>query len=605
MNKFSKRSYVIIAIFIFTGLILAFRLFYLQILDPVYKVYATNNVLREVVRYPARGLIYDRNDKVLVYNKPAYDLLVTPVELEKFDTLLLCDILEISKEDLIGGIRTAREYSMYKPSIVIKQIPPEIYAVLQEQIYKFKGFHTQSRTLREYNYSVAAHLLGYVGEVNSRDISEDSYYSIGDYIGQSGIEKTYEKYLRGKKGVRKYLVDVHNRIQTSYLDGREDIPAHIGNNVTSTIDIDLQLYAEKFFENKKGGIVAIEPSSGEILAIASAPSYHPGLLVGRVRSNNFSMLLSDTLKPLFNRALQAEYPPGSTFKVMNVLIGLQEEAININTYFSCAGPASYPIRCTHDHVTPLNVVAAIRESCNPFLWNTFKSILYKYETSSAGYNVWYDYVKNFGAGRKLGIDLPAESEGSLPDDSYYNSIYGRGHWNAMTVRSLAIGQGELGLTPLQLANFVAIIANRGYYFIPHVVKAIEDNSVDNKYKTRIPVNINEEYFEPVIEGMEQAMRPGGSGAMSYIPGIAVCGKTGTAENPHGSDHSIFMAFAPRENPEIAISVYIENGVWGSRYAAPIASMVIEKYLTDSISWNRKWLEEIMLKANLLNPDQSE
>lgn len=596
---------MIIAIFIFTGLILAFRLFYLQILDPVYKVYATNNVLREVVRYPARGLIYDRNDKVLVYNKPAYDLLVTPVELEKFDTLLLCDILEISKEDLIGGIRTAREYSMYKPSIVIKQIPPEIYAVLQEQIYKFKGFHTQSRTLREYNYSVAAHLLGYVGEVNSRDISEDSYYSIGDYIGQSGIEKTYEKYLRGKKGVRKYLVDVHNRIQTSYLDGREDIPAHIGNNVTSTIDIDLQLYAEKFFENKKGGIVAIEPSSGEILAIASAPSYHPGLLVGRVRSNNFSMLLSDTLKPLFNRALQAEYPPGSTFKVMNVLIGLQEEAININTYFSCAGPASYPIRCTHDHVTPLNVVAAIRESCNPFLWNTFKSILYKYETSSAGYNVWYDYVKNFGAGRKLGIDLPAESEGSLPDDSYYNSIYGRGHWNAMTVRSLAIGQGELGLTPLQLANFVAIIANRGYYFIPHVVKAIEDNSVDNKYKTRIPVNINEEYFEPVIEGMEQAMRPGGSGAMSYIPGIAVCGKTGTAENPHGSDHSIFMAFAPRENPEIAISVYIENGVWGSRYAAPIASMVIEKYLTDSISWNRKWLEEIMLKANLLNPDQSE
>jgi len=605
VNKFSKRSYVIIAIFIFTGLILAFRLFYLQILDPVYKVYATNNVLREVVRYPARGLIYDRNDKVLVYNKPAYDLLVTPVELEKFDTLLLCDILEISKEDLIGGIRTAREYSMYKPSIVIKQIPPEIYAVLQEQIYKFKGFHTQSRTLREYNYSVAAHLLGYVGEVNSRDISEDSYYSIGDYIGQSGIEKTYEKYLRGKKGVRKYLVDVHNRIQTSYLDGREDIPAHIGNNVISTIDIDLQLYAEKFFENKKGGIVAIEPSSGEILAIASAPSYHPGLLVGRVRSNNFSMLLSDTLKPLFNRALQAEYPPGSTFKVMNVLIGLQEEAININTYFSCAGPASYPIRCTHDHVTPLNVVAAIRESCNPFLWNTFKSILYKYETSSAGYNVWYDYVKNFGAGRKLGIDLPAESEGSLPDDSYYNSIYGRGHWNAMTVRSLAIGQGELGLTPLQLANFVAIIANRGYYFIPHVVKAIEDNSVDNKYKTRIPVNINEEYFEPVIEGMEQAMRPGGSGAMSYIPGIAVCGKTGTAENPHGSDHSIFMAFAPRENPEIAISVYIENGVWGSRYAAPIASMVIEKYLTDSISWNRKWLEEIMLKANLLNPDQSE
>jgi len=601
----SKRSYVIIAIILITGLIYVFKLLMLQVIDPAYKAYATNNVLRKVVQYPARGLIYDRNGKLLVYNKPAYDLLVTPRELEKFDTLYLCNLLEITKEYLQTAIKKAGEYSMYKSSIIVKQIPPEIYGVLQEKIYKFKGFHTQSRTLREYDYPVASHLLGYVGEVDKEDMEQDSYYSIGDYIGQSGIEKSYEKFLRGKKGIKKYLVDVHNRIQTSYLDGREDVPAHLGSNLICTIDIDLQAYAEKLMNNKKGGIVAIEPKTGEILTLASVPAYHPRLLVGRIRSNNFSRLLSDTLKPLFNRALQAEYPPGSTFKVLNVLVGLQERAISLNTYFSCAGPASYPIRCTHDHVSPLGVVSAIRESCNPFLWNTFKATLYNYETTAEGYNAWYDHVQDFGIGRKLGIDLPNESKGSLPDEAYYNRIYGKGHWNALTVRSLAIGQGELGLTPLQLANYSAVIANRGFYFPPHVVKTIGNDSIDKKYTTPVSVNISEEYYEPVIEGMEQAMSPGGSAAMSYIPGISVCGKTGTAENPHGSDHSIFMAFAPKEDPKIAVSVYVENGVWGSRYAAPIASMIIEKYLTDSIAANRKWLEKRMLEANLLNPNQPE
>ncbi len=605
MDTFSKRGYVIIAIILITGLIYVFKLLVLQVIDPAYKVYATNNVLREVVQYPARGLIYDRNSKLLVYNKPAYDLLVTPRELETFDTLHLCNLLKIAKEDLEEAIKKAGEYSMYKPSIIVKQIPPEIYGVLQEKIYRFKGFHTHSRTLREYNYPVASHLLGYVGEVDKEDIEQDNYYNIGDYIGQSGIEKSYEKFLRGQKGIKKYLVDVHNRIQTSYLDGSEDVPAHLGSNLTSTIDIDLQIYAEELLNNKKGGIVALEPKTGEILTLVSAPSYHPGLLVGRVRGNNFSRLLSDTLKPLFNRALQAKYPPGSTFKVLNVLIGLQEEAITVNTYFSCAGPASYPIRCTHDHVSPLSVVSAIRESCNPFLWNTFKATLYKYETTAEGYSVWRSHVQDFGIGRKLGIDLPNESKGSLPDESYYNRIYGEGHWNALTIRSLAIGQGELGLTPLQLANYSAIIANRGFYYPPHVVKAIGKDNVDEKYTSSVSVNISEEYYEPVIEGMEQTMNPGGSAAMSYIPTIAVCGKTGTAENPHGSDHSIFMAFAPKEDPKIAVSVYVENGVWGSRYAAPIASMIIEKYLTDSIAYNRKWLEKRMMEANLLNPNQPE
>ena len=603
MDTYSKRKYVILGIFIIVGLVFAIRLFVLQIVDPVYKVYATNNVLREVVQYPARGLIYDRNDKLLVFNKPAYDLMITPQELSDFDTLYLCKLLDVSKEEILTKIKEAKEYSYYKPSPLVKQISPETYAVLQEIIYKFSGFHTQSRTLREYVYPGAAHLLGYIGEVSREDINEDNYYGMGDYIGQSGIEKTYEPWLRGKKGINKYLVDVHNRIKTAYLDGDEDILPEIGSNLKTTIDIDLQLYAELLLQKKKGSVVAIEPSTGEILTLVSAPYYHPRLLVGRIRGENYSGLLADTLKPLFNRALQAEYPPGSTFKVINVLIGLQEEVIRANTYFSCSGRASYPIRCTHDHVTPLNAVQAIRESCNPYLWNTFRSILYKFETSAEGYTVWRDHVLDFGIGKKLGIDLNAESSGSLPDESYYHNIYGKGHWNAMTVRSLAIGQGELGITPLQLANYTAAIANRGYYYLPHVVKSIDKGEIDNKFQVRNYVGISDEYFEPVIKGMEEAVGPYSSAALSYIPGISVCGKTGTAENPHGSDHSVFMAFAPKDNPRIAISVYVENGVWGARYAGPIASLIMEKFLTDSISANRKWLEERMIEANLLNPNQ--
>jgi len=376
VNSFSKRSYVIIAIFLLTGLIYGARLFRLQVLDPTYKVYATNNVLRNVVQYPARGLMYDRNGKLLVHNKPAYDLMITPREVEEFDTLYLCNLLEIEKEEMERKIAEAREYSLYKPSILIKQISPENYAVLQERIFRFKGFHTQLRTLREYSYPSAAHVLGYVGEVTADNIENDNYYSMGDYIGQSGIEKTYEKWLRGTKGIKKYLVDVHNRIQGSFLEGVQDEPAQIGKNLTTSLDIELQLYAEKLLQNKRGSVVAIEPSTGEILVLASAPAYDPGLLVGRVRGENYAMLLTDTLKPLFNRALMAEYPPGSTFKVLNVLVGLEEQTITTRTLFPCYGPATVPIRCTHNHGSPNDVVEAIRESCNPFLWNTFRSILY-------------------------------------------------------------------------------------------------------------------------------------------------------------------------------------------------------------------------------------
>ncbi|WP_372933096.1 penicillin-binding protein 2 [Mariniphaga sediminis] len=598
-----KRSYVIIGIFVLTGLIFAVGLFRLQVLDPTYKVFATNNVLREVVQYPARGLIYDRNGKLLVHNKPAYDLLVTPREVETFDTLYLCKLLEITKEDLKKRIREAAEYSRYKPSIIVKQIPPETYAVLQERLYRFKGFHTQSRTLREYNYPAAAHVLGYVGEVNQADLNRDRYYSMGDYIGVDGIENSYEEWLRGEKGIKKYLVDVHNRIQGSFLDGDEDIPAKIGKNLITSLDIDLQLYAEELLQNKKGSVVAIEPATGEILTLASAPAYHPGMLVGRVRGSNYAKLLTDTLKPLFNRALLAEYPPGSTFKVLNVLAALEEKTINTHTHFSCAGPGSSPIRCTHNHVSPLNVVEAIRESCNPFLWNTFRSVFSKFPTSAEGYNVWREHVLRFGMGKKLNIDLPVESKGSLPEESYYNRFYGKGRWNALTVRSLAIGQGELGVTPMQLANFCAAIANRGYFYTPHVVKEIEEAEINNRLKTRNDAGISAEYFEPAIEGMQMVVEQTNASGLMRINGITMCGKTGTAENPHGSDHSVFMAFAPKDDPKIAISVYIENGVWGARYAAPIASLIVEKYLTDSIADSRKWLEQRMLEANLLNPNQ--
>ncbi len=602
MNVYSKRRFVVPAVFAVVGLVFIVSLFRLQVLEPTYKQYATNNVLREIIQYPARGLVFDRNGKLLVYNKTAYDLLITPREVSDFDTTLFCNLLEISKKDLEAEILKAKKYSRYKPSILIKQISPERFAVLKEKLYKFQGFHTQSRTLREYSSSVAAHALGYVGEVSNRDIQNDKYYKSGDYIGISGIEKIYENQLRGVKGVKKNLVDVHNRVQGSYRDGREDVPAQIGKNITSTLDLDLQLYAEQLFQNKKGSVVAIEPSTGEVLAIVSAPTYNPGLLVGRVRGKNYSKLLADTLKPLFNRSLQAKYPPGSTFKPLNVLIGLQEQTINSTTRFACSGTNSRPIRCTHDHGSPVSVVEAIQESCNAFLWNTFRSILNKSKSSAEGFNVWYNYVKSFGIGQILSSDFSNGLKGDLPTESDYNKIYGEGHWNALTVRSLAIGQGELGVTPLQMANYGAILANRGYYYKPHIIKEVENDTISRSFKIRTDVQIEAKYFEPVITGMAKSVAEN-IALLVKIPEIEMCGKTGTEENPHGSDQSVFFDFAPRENPEIAIFVYVENGVWGSRYAAPMASLMVEKYLTDSISTRRKKIEKRMFDANLLNPNQ--
>jgi penicillin-binding protein 2 len=602
VDIFSRRKYYVTAIFLAVGLIFILKLFGLQVLNSKYKVSATNNVLRKIVQYPARGLVYDRNGILMVFNKPAYDLLVTPREVERFDTLSFCRLLEITKEDLIAGIKKARDYSTYKPSILIKQIPPESFAYLQEQLYKFKGFHTQSRTLREYANPSAAHVLGYVSEVNDNDIQKDEYYKSGDYIGASGIEKTYEKQLRGIKGIKKQMVDVHNRIQGSYVEGAEDVPAKIGNNIITTLDADLQSYAEELFRNKKGAMVAIEPSTGEVLALVSAPTYDPSLLVGRVRGTNYNILSEDTLKPLFNRAIQAKYPPGSTFKMINTLIGLETGAITVNTRFSCNGKASSPIKCTHSHVSPLNVSEAIRESCNSFLWNTFRSTIYHFKSVAEGFNVWRSHVESFGVGRILSSDFPNALKGDLPTEEMYNKIYGKGSWNPLTIRSLAIGQGELGATPLQMANVAAVVANRGFFYQPHLIREIENDTVPESFKVKNYSKISPQNFEPVIAGMEQVTK-GNLAATIGISGIEYCGKTGTVQNNQGSDHSVFTAFAPKDNPKIAIFVYVENGVWGARYAAPMASLMVEKYLNDTIAASRKFVEQRMLDANLLNPNQ--
>lgn len=598
MNNLSNRSYVVAAIFTVVGIIFAIALFRLQVLDSNYKRIATNNVLRDVVQYPARGLIYDRNGKLLVYNKTAYDLLITPREVGHFDTTLLCNLLNIQVVNLEESIQKAKRYSPRKPSIIIKQISPENFAILQEQLYKFKGFHSQTRTLREYTHPVAAHVLGYVGEVNANDIERDDYYKSGDYIGQAGIEKTYEKQLRGTKGVKKLLVDVHNTEQGSYLDGEEDSPAVIGKNLVSTIDLDLQVYAESLFKNKKGAVVAIEPATGEVLAMLSAPTYDPGLLVGRVRGANFSKLKADTLKTLFNRALNAQYPPGSTFKPINILIGLQEGAINLSTRFSCAGRASGPIKCTHDHISPASVVDAVRESCNPYLWNTFRNTINKYPSTALGFKAWSDYVYSFGLGNRVGIEFSGENSGLAPTVEYYNKMHNGTWWNASTVRSLAIGQGELGTTPIQMANCGAILANRGHYFEPHIIKEVEHDTLRSSIKVKHETGIEDHYFDPVYTGMKQVTK---ARLNRNIPGWDCAGKTGTIQHGVGLDHGAYVAFGPLENPKIAIFVYVEHSKWGASYAAPIASLIMEKYLNDTIATNRLRYEKEMAEAELLDP----
>ena len=514
--------------------------------------------------------------------------MIVPKRMKNIDTNKFCTVLGITRDVFEKKLKEATDYSRYKASVFIKQMPLNEYAVLAERLYKYPGFYGQERTLRKYPSPIAAHLLGYISEIDEKTLNKNKSYQKGEYIGVSGLEQQYETMLRGKPGVEVLLVDVHNSVQGHYKNGAHDTISVNGTNLYISIDKDLQEYGEKLMQNKKGGIVAIEPSSGEILCMVSSPGYDPNLLIGRKRSDNYRMLVAnDSLKPLFNRALMAQYPPGSIFKLVQGLIGLEEGAITEHTSFPCNKSL---VGC-HNHPTAFNLTRGIQYSCNPYFFNVFRSLIQQNKTKSIfkdselGLEEWYKYVKRFGFGRKLGIDFPVEKTGIVPDVNYYDKIYGHGHWAFSTIYSLGIGQGELEINPLQMANLSAIIANHGYYYIPHFIKSNAKNmQVPSKYKQRMNTGIKPEYFDLVREAMRRVVEePHGTARRARIQGITVCGKTGTAQNPHGDDHSVFIAFAPMKSPQIAISVYIENAGFGGSWAAPVASLMIEKYINKDIS----------------------
>ena len=593
-----QRRIIIIALMIALMGIYLVRLFSMQVIDRKYKDLARNNAIREVVQQPPRGLIYDRNDSLLVYNEAAYDLMVIPRKVKEFDTADLCNILEITKEELIQRLEKARKYSPLLPYIFAQQIGKEDYGYLQEKLYKFPGFYVQPRTLRAYPEPIAAHILGYIGEVSENQLKDDSYYQMGDYIGISGIEKAYEEELRGVKGKKMVLVDVHNREHGSYRNGEFDVPAEPGSNLWCTIDMQLQRYGEKLMANKKGSIVAIEPATGEILCIVSSPSYDPNLLVGKNRSRNYGKLLMDSVNvPLYNRALKAIYPPGSTFKLANGLIAQQEGVINRYTYYSCGGGysiGSHVVKC-HMHAGS-DLVDAVRCSCNAYfcraVYNTVSNP--KYKSVRDGYQAWKDHINQLGIGQKFDTDLPYESKGVIPTVEDLDREY-RGHWHGNSIVSMGIGQGQVACTPIQMANLIAIIANKGYYYKPHVVKAIGSKDNPNtRYNQRMNSGIEPQYFEPIIDGMKLVMTSG-TGRFAKIDDIEMAGKTGTAQNPHGRDHSVFACFGPVDDPQIAVFVLVENGGWGASVAAPIATLIAEYYINREVK--RTDLEQRMMELN--------
>ena len=588
-----------IGIFILVALSFIIRLFYLQVIDNSYKLSAENIVLRSVVQYAPRGRVFDRKGELLVYNEAAYDLMIIPRQLKNPDTLVLCKLLGISREDFDKQLKKAKHYSYYKPSVFTKQISKDDAGALGEELYRFPGFYLQTRTLRKYPFPVAAHLLGSIGEVNQKEIDKDAFYHSGDYIGKSGIEKYYEKDLRGKKGLKVLAVDVHNREKGSYQKGKYDTLAVAGKDIFVGLDAHLQSYGEQLMQNKKGSIVAIDPATGEILAMVSSPAYDPNMLVGRQRSKNYTALQNDSLMPLMNRAISGTYPPGSTFKMINALIALQEKAIRPQTRFSCKGPLSTPIKCTHNHKSPLDLEEAITQSCNPYFWNTFKSILNKPGDPKVGFENWYNDVLSLGFGQKFNTDIPYETSGNIPSRAYYEKLY-RGSWNALTVRSLSIGQGEILVTPIQLANIVAVIANKGYYYPPHFLRKIEGNAVlPEKFTAKRISAIDTKYFTIVQHAMLEVFEGEHGTARWYkMDSIQQCGKTGTVQNPHGEDHSMFIAFAPLGNPKIAISVIVENAGFGSTWAAPIASLMIEKYLNGKVK--RRVIEKRIMEKDLIH-----
>lgn len=603
-NSFFERKFVIIGIFIAVALIIIARLFYLQIIDDSYLLSANNNVLRKTVVYPARGVILDRNGEILVQNQPVYDVLVTPREVKDIDTLLLCELLNIDRAGFEERIEKARAHSPFRASEFEKMVSTQTYAKFQEHLYKFPGFQVQNRTIRSYPDSIASQFLGYIQEVNEQDIERSNgFYRRGDYIGASGVERSYEELLRGKRGVRNYMVDALNRPKGKFMDGKYDTLAISGDGLVSSLDKELQILAETLMKNKLGSVVAIEPATGEILTYVSSPSYDPNLMVGRERGNNYMKLLHDPNKPMFNRPIQASYPPGSVFKVIAALTAQQAGVITPETAFNCPGGYRYGggrafMRCSSvcGHIS---LVRSIERSCNTYYGHVYARMIDSRGMSGPeAYSLWRDGMTKFGLGSPLGIDLPSEKGGFIPEADYYTKRYGNDSWRSSFNISLSIGQGELGITPLQMANLMAIVANRGFYYRPHLIKGIgEKRIVKEEYTEKIWAGVDAKHYEPVIEGMYRAVATGTARA-SNIPGVDMCGKTGTVQNPHGENHAVFFAFAPRENPKIAIAVFVENAGYGGTWAAPIASMLVEKYINDTITLP-KHIQDRIYNGNLL------
>lgn len=598
-RNLSNRQLVIIGIFVVVGVVYLIKLFSLQVLDKSLKQSADNNVLRFVTQYPARGKVYDRNGELLVFNEAVYDLMVVPDQVKGIDTLELCKLLDIPIETFRERITKARKYSRIKASVFMSQIPKEDYAHIGEILYRFPGFYFQTRTLRHYPRAIAAHTLGDIGEVDQDQLDAEPYYKRGDYVGKSGIEKYYEKELRGHKGLKVIMVDVHNREKGSYLDGMLDTLPSPGKDIYLGLDAELQAYGEQLMHGKTGSIVAIEPKTGQILAFVSSPSYDPNLLVGRVRGANYRALLNDRKKPLINRAVAGTYPPGSTFKMVNGLIALQSGSIVPATQFHCNGPGTMPIKCTHFHGSSPNLANAIENSCNPYFYEAFKTTINnpKFGDIKKGYEYWQKMTWAMGLGHKFDTDIPYEKSGNIPTREYYDKMY-QGSWNSVTIRSLGIGQGEILLTPLQLANIAATIANEGYYYPPHLIRAFGDSTaIPEKMTTKMETGIEQRHFKVIKAGMQSVFEGAhGTARGSKIPGISAGGKTGTAQNPHGDNHSIFIAFAPVEDPKIALSIIIENGGYGSTWAAPIASLMMEKYIkghTDRPAVEKRMMEGVI------------
>lgn len=607
--KINKQNKIIAGLAVAT-LILIVRLFVIQILDDSYKIDASNNSMVYSTIYPTRGIIYDRNGKILVGNKVAYDILVTPKEVSEFDTLSLSAALGVTPEfikDKMDGYYRDRRKIGYQSVVMLKQLPPETYMRFAELAYKFPGFRGQPRSIRQYPYNAGGNLLGYVSEVDSRYIkAHNDEYKAGDYAGMTGIEATCEQYLKGEKGYKIYLRDSRNRIESSYRDGEMDKEAIPGKDIVTTIDAELQNYGQALMQNKVGSLVAIEPSTGEVLALISSPGIDVDVLadIGR----HYSQIASDPLKPMFNRAVQASYPPGSVFKLVNALIGLQEGVVTPQSEFPCHLGYRYGNRkmACHSHRSPLDMEESIMMSCNAYYCYVFRSLLEDSGNGSVSQAlaVWDEYVSSFGFGHRLGSDFPSELGGDIPTPALYDRMYGKGRWKATNIISLSIGQGEIGCTPLHLANLCAIMANRGYYYIPHIIKESDGVEIDPKYRERQYTMVDTSYFHTVVNGMYRAVNSGyGSGAtasIAAVDGLDICGKTGTAQNPHGDDNSVFICFAPKDDPKIAVAAYIEHGSFGARWAAPIASLLVEKYLNREIGSSREALEKRMMEGVLLD-----